>query len=405
MPLKRRLIQAGEDPNDWESESDNETAEPITIPALLPVPASLAKPNDTLCDTCTALELTPRRFVVLPNDSDANANQPDNDNIKLGLVKDVKERSGSCPLCRLVLKALAIGDVPEVEDGEAVTVTLSWQTDGPKPDPDQPWNHIPQIRLLRPYARKESGGYVDVMKLNMFPEITLLANDTPTPSKSHFARLINDQIDFSMVRNWLAMCHVGHGDFCNQSKMLDHEISDPAAEIPSFRLIDVVDNCIVRAPHNAKYVGLSYVWGNIDISAILRLLRANVDDLEKPGSLLRREFYDIIPVTIRDAIQAVRELHLRYLWTDSLCIIQDDNDDQGSKKDAISKMDLVYGAAYLTIVAATGTDANAGLPGLRPGTRGITQPVEEIAPGFRLAFKTRSEDYIRSSVYHTRGWT
>jgi hypothetical protein len=187
--------------------------------------------------------------------------------------------------------------------------------------------------------------------------------------------------------------------------MLDHEISDPAAEIPSFRLIDVVDNCIVRAPHNAKYVGLSYVWGNIDISAILRLLRANVDDLEKPGSLLRREFYDIIPVTIRDAIQAVRELHLRYLWTDSLCIIQDDNDDQGSKKDAISKMDLVYGAAYLTIVAATGTDANAGLPGLRPGTRGITQPVEEIAPGFRLAFKTRSEDYIRSSVYHTRGWT
>jgi len=213
-----------------------------------------------------------------------------------------------------------------------------------------------------------------VTKLNLFPEITLLANDAPTPSKSYFARLINDKIDFSMVRNWLAMCHAGHGHFCNQSKMLDREISDPAAEIPTFRLIDVVDNCIVSAPYKCKYVGLSYVWGNIDISSILRLLKANLDDLEKPASPLQKEYYERIPLTVRDAMQVVRELHFRYLWTDSLCIVQDDDGDQGSKYDAISKMDLVYGAAYLTIIAATGTDANAGLPGLHPGTRGLTQP-------------------------------
>lgn len=406
MPLSRRLLKAGEDLNDWESESDDGNAEPITIPSLLSVPASLSKPNDTLCDTCSALELTPRRFVVLPGDRDAEGEDlrlGDNDIIKLGFVKEVKERSSSCPLCRLVLRALAIGE----KDGEAVSVTLAWHTDGPQLDPDQGGRQISRIRILCPYARKQSGEVLDVIKLNMnlFPEITLLANDAPTPSKSHLARLIDDKIDFSMVRNWLTMCHVGHGDYCNQSKMLDHEISDPAVEIPSFRLIDVIDNCVVPAPHNAKYVGLSYVWGNIDISTILRLLKANIADLKKPGSLLREEYYHKIPITIRDAIRAVGELHLRYLWTDSLCIIQDDDGEQGSKYDAISKMDLVYGAAYLTIVAATGTDANAGLPGIRPGTRGIAQPVEEIAPGFRLVFKTKLEDYIRSSVYYTRGWT
>ncbi|KDR67303.1 hypothetical protein GALMADRAFT_130462, partial [Galerina marginata CBS 339.88] len=208
-----------------------------------------------------------------------------------------------------------------------------------------------------------------------------------------------------MVRNWVAMCHVGHGGFCDQHNKLDHGISDPAAEIPSFRLIDVVDSCIVPAPHNCKYVGLSYVWGNVDISSILRLLKANLEELDKPGSLLRKEIYEKIPLTIRDAMQVVRELHLRYLWTDSLCIIQDDDGNQGSKYDAISKMDLVYGAAYLTIVAATGIDANAGLPGLHPGSRGMAQPVEEIAPGFRLVFETSSSDYARNSVYHTRGWT
>jgi len=132
MPLSRSLLAAGEDPNDSESDSESaEDAEPITVPPLLPVPASLAKPNDRLCYTCTALELTPRRFVVLPGDSDADRNEPDDDNIKLGLIKDVEERSNSCPFCRLVVKALSNEDVPDVEDGEAVVVTLSWNTDGP----------------------------------------------------------------------------------------------------------------------------------------------------------------------------------------------------------------------------------------------------------------------------------
>ncbi|KAF9481738.1 HET-domain-containing protein [Pholiota conissans] len=410
MPLNQRLIHLGEDPNDWESESENECVEPATVPPLLSVAASLAKPNDTLCDTCIGLELTPNRFIVLPGDRDAGRDtihHGDNDTIQLGFVKDVKERSGSCPFCRLVLRALANGDVPEVDDGEVVSISLAWHIDGPPINMDEDWIKHPQIRLLCPYARKQSGGIVDVFNLNMnlFPEITLLANDAPTPSKSYFSRLVGDQIDFSVVRNWLAMCHIGHGDFCNQSKMVDHEISDPAAEIPFFRLIDVVDNCIVMAPRHAKYVALSYVWGNINISKILRLLKVNVQDLEKPGSLLHQEYYDKIPITVRDAILAVRELHIRYLWIDSLCIIQDDDGEHGSKFDAISKMDLVYGAAYLTIIAATGADSNAGLPGVRQGTRGVAQPVEEIAPDFRLVFKTRAEDYIRSSVYYTRGWT
>ncbi|PPQ68541.1 hypothetical protein CVT26_003350 [Gymnopilus dilepis] len=408
MPLSRRLLAAGEDPYDWESQSENENVEDtpsVTVPDLLPVPASLAKPGSKLCDTCTGLDLSPRRFVVLPGDPDAGANQPDKDNIKLGPAKDVKDRSKSCPFCRLVLKAISNVDVPEVQDGESVYITMSWNTDGPKPDPERPWSHIPQIRVLRPYVRTESGGFVDLTNLNMFPEITLLANDAPTPLKSYFARLIPDQIDFGMVRNWLTMCRLGHGDFCNQSRMLDHEISDPAAEIPSFRLIDVIDNCIVPAPNNCTYVGLSYVWGNIDPSAILRLLKSNLEDLGRPGSLVRKDNFDRIPKTIQDALQVVRELHLRYLWTDSLCIIQDDDGERGSKFDAISKMDLVYGAAYLTIVAAGGADANVGLPGVYPGTRGMPQVVEELGPGFRLAFKAKSEDYVRSSVYHTRGWT
>jgi hypothetical protein len=43
--------------------------------------------------------------------------------------------------------------------------------------------------------------------------------------------------------------------------MLEHEVSHPADEIPAFRLIDVVDNRLVRGVSKSKYAALSYVVG------------------------------------------------------------------------------------------------------------------------------------------------
>ncbi|KAF8884197.1 heterokaryon incompatibility protein-domain-containing protein [Gymnopilus junonius] len=215
----------------------------------------------------------------------------------------------------------------------------------------------------------------------------MLANDAPANAKkTHLARIIKDQIDFGMVRNWLDICKVQHGSACDETKMMDHQINDPATDIPHFRLIDVVDNCIVPAPHGVKYVTLSYVWGRIDPTTILRSLLNNYKQLEKPGALLIPRNRDIIPITIRDAMQVVRELKLRYLWADSLCIIQDDTGPGGSKMSSISKMDIVYGAAYLTIFAESGSDANAGLPGVRPNTRGtfsLSRKFCQIEAGFQ----------------------
>ena len=53
---------------------------------------------------------------------------------------------------------------------------------------------------------------------------------------------------------------------------------------------------------------------------------------------------------------------------DALCIKQDDKED---KKKQITNMSSIYGAAVLTIVAGAGSSVNAGLPGVRLGTRGV----------------------------------
>ncbi|KAF8971554.1 heterokaryon incompatibility protein-domain-containing protein [Flammula alnicola] len=390
------------DPLELESESESDD-DGITVPSLQPVPPGLAKPNDSLCDTCTALDLTPTRFIILPGDIEAEipVETPDELSIQLGFVDDIRRKS-HCPFCRLVLRALGPG-LPSFEDGERVSVVMSWNTDGPNPTG---LNRIPQIRVLRPFAVKEDNAPVRAKGLNVSPEITLVANDAPTPSKSFFVRFIKDQIDFEMVSNWLAICRIKHGIKCNRSAMLEQQSGGATTDIPHFRLIDVVDNCIRPAPSGCKYVALSYVWGLSDPTAILRTLKSNVNQLEIPGALLLPTNLDRIPRTIRDAMQVVRELDMHYLWVDSLCIVQDDDVNPGGSKIAsISKMDLVYGRAYLTIIAATGIDSNAGLPGLHPNTRGVNQPIEEVLPGLRLAFKQKSVDYSEKSVYYTRAWT
>ncbi len=56
----------------------------------------------------------------------------------------------------------------------------------------------------------------------------------------------------------------------------------------------------------------------------------------------------------------------RYIWCDALCLIQNDPDDVDR---GIKSMDLIYENAELTVVAACGHDANAGLPGVHKSTR------------------------------------
>ncbi len=65
--------------------------------------------------------------------------------------------------------------------------------------------------LLKPYASKLSGGYIPIEKLNLFPEIALLANDSPIPAIRYLVRPVSSQkIDFTLVRRWLSLCEARH---------------------------------------------------------------------------------------------------------------------------------------------------------------------------------------------------
>jgi len=77
-----------------------------------------------------------------------------------------------------------------------------------------------------------------------------------------------------------------------------------------------------------------------------------------------------LPNTITDAIALVRALDERYLWVDAICIVQDDPENM--MRD-IARMDVICNRAFATVVALRGAIADAGLSGVRPGTRSPQQ--------------------------------
>jgi hypothetical protein len=202
-------------------------------------------------------------------------------------------------------------------------------------------------------------------------------------------------ISFPLIRSWIENCSENHNETCALS--MDIEGFSEFLQISSeLLLIYVQDGCITQVQEPCDYVALSYVWGQC---TSIQLTRANKDTLAIPGGLM--SILGDLPQVIQDAIEFTTRLGERYLWIDSLCIIQDDDT---MKSKIIGNMNLIYHYALLTLFAATGVDANSGLPGLHPGTRPLEPAMATIGPGLGLLYPL-SHASLEKSVWASRGWT
>jgi hypothetical protein len=98
----------------------------------------------------------------------------------------------------------------------------------------------------------------------------------------------------------------------------------------------------------SRYTTLSHCWGKIEIR---KLTNANLLDSIKGFNI------DELPKTFQDAIAITRRLKVRYLWIDSLCIIQDSVEDWN---DESSKMEDVYANGFCNIAATGAPDGRTG---------------------------------------------
>lgn len=296
----------------------------------------------------------------------------------LGRLSQIRQKP-YCPFCRLVLE---IADRPSDQRTPSIVTVedpacyARWVVDGQEdqgPDPAHPGEHKfkPRTRRLLIYSDPQAfkDGYV-----------VLLADDAPSPE--FFGRRITspDLLDAQLLRQWLYDCQTMHGQECEESLVTPDLMRRPGKPAIVFRAIDVQKMCIVEAPQSSRYVALSYLWGKNFIQ--LFTTSKNLAKLSQPGALEKEK----LPRTIRDAITLTKMLEIPFLWTDSLALLHDAGFQYHD--------DWVYARATLTVVAGSGKDANAGLPGVRKESRKFHQEIEEIKPGLHLMVSHLAEGAV-----------
>lgn len=135
------------------------------------------------------------------------------------------------------------------------------------------------------------------------------------------------------------------------------QISTSHHRLPT-RVVDCTDpdhpRLVSTEGRYGRYVTLSYVWGGDQVQ---KTTTSNISAYEhgiEPS---------LLPATIRDAIHATHALGVQSIWIDSLCIIQDSDED---KLRELGRMHLIYRHAFLTIIAASASGVTEGFLQARP---------------------------------------
>ncbi|KAK2615791.1 hypothetical protein N8I77_002518 [Diaporthe amygdali] len=154
--------------------------------------------------------------------------------------------------------------------------------------------------------------------------------------------LPSGQPSVDQIITWNHRCRESHPKCQRETPLLPTRVIEVSTEDGHCRLYE-------SHGERADYTALSHCWGKI---TILRTLKSNI---EAHTNCIKLE---TLPKTFQDAIKITRIIGVRYLWIDSLCIVQDSADDWARES---ATMASIYRNAYLTLAATAANDGSEGL--------------------------------------------
>lgn len=189
-----------------------------------------------------------------------------------------------------------------------------------------------------------------------------------------------------LLQHWLRNCDENHN--CMPSKNLPYMptrvIDVFAASKDKLQLIETGKEM------KDRYIAVSHCWGDIPDSKKFRLLNENLDMLKKNID------YTQLPQTFQDVVDVCRRLEVRYLWLDSICIVQNNAEDWAYES---TRMESVYSSSYVTIAVSSAASSLVGLPKRRE-----PRPCVRIGDLYFAKDIDDFENDVQKAVLNTRGW-
>ena len=174
---------------------------------------------------------------------------------------------------------------------------------------------------------------------------------------------------FNVIRHWLASCDTTHN--CAPGSDPRDVITLPTRLIdvgsvgsPTVRLVETKEVDIPIKDRVSPYIALSHPWGPPPHFCTFpndpgRPLARNTLAQHKVGIDV-----SVLPATFRDGVIATRALGKKYLWVDSLCILQGP---KGDFQDEAVKMETVFSSAYCVLAASWAAKQEDGFLKTMPG--------------------------------------
>lgn len=169
---------------------------------------------------------------------------------------------------------------------------------------------------------------------------------TVNPDIAQLSQYTGSDECFQLAKGWLEKCLASHAS-CSQwsGQSLPTRLLDVGDSVACERIRLVLAE---EVPGGSSYLTLSYCWGKtkplVLTTALLATFRTSIT-------------ISALPRTIQDAVDITRRLGYRFLWIDSLCIIQDSVDDWERQA---KRMDTVYLGSTVTIAATASASHEGG---------------------------------------------
>ncbi|PMD16777.1 HET-domain-containing protein [Hyaloscypha hepaticicola] len=193
---------------------------------------------------------------------------------------------------------------------------------------------------IRDWLRRKAFGDAASGSPTVVTPIPVLTSSLPLKTLSHKI--------LQQTMNWVNGCVASHAK-CNTPTdgVLPARLID-LKDVQQLQLVRIV-RVPVRSSPDLKYATLSYCWGG---KSKLQLNRSNASTLEVGVSV------STLPKTIQDAVHFTAALGLRWLWVDSLCIVQDSTEDMAHE---VQSMYSIYQNCFISIAALDAEHSDAGL--------------------------------------------